>query len=243
MAGEAWEDEFDPEMDAETFILQYELDDRAAASLRSSPEEVVRGVISEGPPTGENPSAQIMARVRQMSEDTAQDWDTFISVVDDRAKEVFAAQSQELIQAVMEEGPLNGSNPSAILMARIRKAGGTQNSGRRVAKSKVPNGSAQTVVRGGRQPHVKAGQASSSSESQSGLHGLGLALCKLNNDMWNFDVPAATVIATFKNVLKKREATVAAAQATPAQSGEWPEWAEDEPRKKKAKQEEDEWPE
>jgi len=242
MAEESWEEEFDPDMDAETFILQYELDDHAAAALRSSPEEAVRSVISQGPPSGHNNSALIMSRLRQVNEGTDQDWDTFISMVDDKAKEVFLAQSEEVMQAVMEQGPLVGTNPSAILMARIRKAGGTQQgSCRRVAKrSNLPTVSAtaagQGVVRGGRQPHGSA------------LQGLGQALCKLSSDMWNFDVPAATLVATFKNVLKSRVAAVAAAQMTTVAavlpvSDEWPEWpeasAEDissEPRKKKARQ-------
>jgi len=256
MAGEAWEDEFDPEMDAETFILQFELDDDAAAAMRSSPEEVVRSVISQGPPSGDNPSALIMARIRQVSEDTAQDWDTFISMVDEKAKEVFSVQSEEIVQAVMEQGPLFGSNPSAILMARIRKAGGsTVGGGRRVAKPKVPNGLVKTSGNagawGGRQQYDQAGGTSNS------LQGLGLSLCKLNGDMWNFDVPAATLIATFKNVLKTRETAVVTARGTPVAavaapktpvaavptlSDEWPEGpaasAEDmsfEPKRKKAR--------
>jgi len=242
MAEEAWEEEFDPDMDAETFILQYELDDDAAAALRSSPEEAVRSVISQGPPSGHNNSALIMSRLRQVNEGTDQDWDTFISMVDDKAKEVFLAQSEEVMQAVMEQGPLVGTNPSAILMGRIRKAGGTrQGSCSRVAKrSHLPTVSAtaagQGVVRGGRQPQVSA------------LQGLGQSLCKLSSDMWNFDVPAVTLVATFKHVLKTREAAIAAAPmrtvaaALPV-SDEWPEWpeasAEDvssEPRKKKARQ-------
>merc|ERR1712129_534365 len=150
-------------------------------------------------------------------------------------------------------GPLFGSNPSAILMARIRKAGGTLGSGRRVAKSTMPtvltNASSQGVVRGGRQPHAQARVASNSAGPQgSALQGLGLSLCKLNSDMWNFDVPGATLVAAFKDVLKTREAAVAAAQRTtvpavPTVSDEWPEWpaasAEDispEPKKKKTKQ-------
>merc|ERR1712129_67669 len=151
-------------------------------------------------------------------------------------------------------GPLFGSNPSAILMARIRKAGGTLGSGRRVAKSTMPtvltNASSQGVVRGGRQPHAQARVASNSAGPQgSALQGLGLSLCKLNSDMWNFDVPGATLVAAFKDVVKTREAAVAAPQMTtvaavPIVSDEWPEWstasAEDissEPKKKKTKQE------
>lgn len=268
MAEEVWEEEFDYEMDAETFILQYELDEDAAAALRSSPEEVVQSVISQGPPTGENPSALVMGRLRQVSADSVQDFDTFISMVDQKAKEAFAAQSEELIQAVMEEGPLIGVNPSAILMARIRKAGGTLVPGRRVAKSNVNNGLAKAlgggVVRGGRQPRAQATEASNFAVPQNlALQGLGVSLCKLNSDMWNFDVPGAMLIATFKNVLKTREGAVAGVRKThvaavpaavaavrdshmavlPTVSEEWPEWpeasAEDtssEPKKKKARQ-------
>jgi len=214
MADEGCENEFDPEMDVETFIWQYELDENAAAALRSSPEDVVKSVISQGPPTGTNPSALIMARLREVSAETTQDWDSFISVVDERAKELFCAQSEELQQTVMAEGPLFGSNPSAILMARIRKAGGTTRGGGSVAKVKAPT--SLGVQRGGRQLQAStcAGFAKSSGQGLA-LQNLGLSLCKLNGDMWNFDVPAETLLATFKSALKARETAVATFNSVP----------------------------
>lgn len=206
--------EFDAEIDVETFILEYELDENAAAALRSSPDDVVASVISQGPPSGNNPSALIMSRLRQVSADTAQDCDSFASMVDERAKELFYAQSEEIMQTVMAEGPLFGSNPSAILMARIRKAGGSMG-----AKAKPQGGSlAKTSgaggLRGGRQSHV---QASATSAAPQGLamQNLGVSLCKLNSDMWNFDVPAEALAATFKSLIKARATAVATFKSAP----------------------------
>merc|ERR1740123_1664429 len=134
---DAGEEEYNwwDEMDTETFIEQWNLDERAAAALRASSEEAVRSIISQGPILGDNPSAIVISRLRQVGGDSEQDWDTFVSMIDAKAKDTFSAQSEEVIQAVMAEGPLVGSNPSAILIGRIRKAKDAMGTGGRTAKT------------------------------------------------------------------------------------------------------------
>lgn len=110
------------EHDVESFIAEYEPDEDAANCLRTQSAEIVQSVLSEGPLMGTNPSAILMSRIRTALSAAATDWQSFLSVVDEQARELFMAQGQEVMDAVMEEGSLVGNNPSAILMGRIRKA-------------------------------------------------------------------------------------------------------------------------
>eukprot|EP00408_Alexandrium_pacificum_P029888 CAMPEP_0171277852 /NCGR_PEP_ID=MMETSP0790-20130122/64568_1 /TAXON_ID=2925 /ORGANISM="Alexandrium catenella, Strain OF101" /LENGTH=306 /DNA_ID=CAMNT_0011746993 /DNA_START=22 /DNA_END=940 /DNA_ORIENTATION=- len=108
--------------DAESFIAEYEPDETAANALRSQSSEVVLNVLSQGPLVGSNPSAILMSRIREACACAATDVDSFLEVVDDSARGQFMAQDQQVMDAIMEEGPLTGNNPSAILVMRIRKA-------------------------------------------------------------------------------------------------------------------------
>merc|ERR1740123_811220 len=127
-----------------------------------------------------------MSRLRQVKGDSEQDWDTFLAAVDDRAKDMLSLQSGEVIQAVMAEGPLVGSNPSAILMGRVRKAkdamgaGGKKASKSNAAKTSAAATPVKAVVRGGRPPQAQAKEPPSAGTlPASEVQALGEALSKL----------------------------------------------------------------
>eukprot|EP00927_Polykrikos_kofoidii_P023395 TRINITY_DN21582_c0_g1_i2.p1 TRINITY_DN21582_c0_g1~~TRINITY_DN21582_c0_g1_i2.p1 ORF type:complete len:407 (+),score=78.25 TRINITY_DN21582_c0_g1_i2:79-1221(+) len=114
--------EWHADMDVESFILGEWVDEDAANALRAQSPEIAAAVIALGPLQGENPSALIMSRIKECinKEYDGTDIDGFLALVDDRARQCLTDCSQAVIDHVMEQGPLNGANPSAILMARLR---------------------------------------------------------------------------------------------------------------------------
>jgi len=260
-----WDWEEEEEGDAESFIAEYELDEAAAHALRAQCSEVVKNVISQGPLVGNNPSAILMSRIRQATSCAATDWESFLEVVDESAREQFLALDRQVMDAVMEEGPLNGNNPSAILVGRIRKArqsldangSKTVDASKRATDADIASRRRASALGGGpasrgaaqqqvvrRQAQQQAPQKRQVRESGQSwpqgqaLQHLASLLCHVNSAMWDLDVPHEDVVATVKEALKARKAAVAAVA-----EAEWPEeaWPEDdsakqvEPPKKKAK--------
>jgi len=236
------------EGDAETFIAEYELDEAAANTLRTQSSEVVQHVLSQGPLLGNNPSAILMSRIRQANSCAATDWESFLEVVDESAREQFLAQDKQVMDAIMEEGPLIGNNPSAILVGRIRKA--KQSLGRAVDGSKKATDAAMAARR--RAGELGGGSAGGSTKASSqgaaqqrkvhqqalqqaqqkvqvkdsgqswpqgdALQNLASLLCQVNSAMWDFDAPHEDVVAKVKEALKARKAAV-----TEVVEAEWPE--------------------
>lgn len=235
------------EGDAESFIAEYELDEAAANALRTQSADVVQNVLSQGPLLGNNPSAILMSRIRQASSHAATDWESFLEVVDDSAREQFMAQEKQVMDAIMEEGPLTGNNPSAILVGRIRKV--KQSLGKAAGGSKKATDAAMAARR--RAGELGGGGAGGSSKSSSqgvakqqkvrqqalqeaqkvqandsgqswpqgdALQNLASLLCQLNSAMWNLDAPHEDVVAIVKEALKARKAAVAVVL-----EAEWPE--------------------
>lgn len=236
------EEDWDDGMDCETFIESQGIDDDAANALRSCSKELFGRIVAQGPLTGENPSALVMARIRDEGNQGVEDPEEFLAAVDDRAREVFIELHEDVRRIIMDDGPLIGHNPSAILMGRCRKAKDASKkpvgagSGRAAERAAAQQPGVKVVVkkkaaRAAQSAAVGAAGAESGRAGGAALHCLGTELCQLNAAFWDFDVSRADVMASMTAILDTREA--AAAEATTA----WEEWpAAREPPKKRMRQ-------
>jgi len=249
------------EVDVETFIAEHELDEGAAAALRGLSPEMLQAVLWQGAPTGTNPNKIMMARIRtakeEMQAEGETDVDTFLAEVDSRAKESFMAQTDAVQQAVMEEGFLSGSNPSAILMCRVRQARdalGVQTTRRGGKRAKASEGStpaavakpAKAAVPAPKGPVRQSPKAAGPSWAGGGAEDAGswplpagatqnlaTLLCQVNSAVWNFELPREDLVALFKEVLKERKVV---ADALAGDGEAWlDEGAEGQPPQKKAR--------
>jgi hypothetical protein len=205
-----WAEEWGGEtMDLESFITEHGLDQEAATMLRAQSEDVVWNVISQGPPTGANPSAIVTSRIKEASDGPA-DMESFLAVVDDMARQSFMSLDDVAMQTVMEEGYLTGENPSAILMSRVKKV--KQALGLAGKKRKASTGGGALAAQ---LPKIlpiasKASQGVVSQAPGMALQALGSSLCELNAAVWSFDVSPTTLMDMFKRVLETRQAATAA---------------------------------
>jgi len=137
--GEMYGSRVSPAEELRNFIKENGLDSHAEEALRKQTDEVIQAILSEGPLRGRNPSALLVARIRQITSTirqeekyyTQNEIDAFAeeSGLDGKAHEVLSAQSDDLIRRIIDEGPLRGRNPSALLMARIRQLGEEESRG------------------------------------------------------------------------------------------------------------------
>lgn len=112
----------------ERFLTQNCVDVSAGQALRSAPPEVQRQVLTDKPLQGcHNPSAVLMANIRRaMSADIQGNGSDAIAHwaqqnnLDRNAEASLRSLPPDFQSKVMEMGPVLGTNPSAILMGRIR---------------------------------------------------------------------------------------------------------------------------
>eukprot|EP00930_Biecheleria_cincta_P039238 TRINITY_DN26997_c0_g1_i1.p1 TRINITY_DN26997_c0_g1~~TRINITY_DN26997_c0_g1_i1.p1 ORF type:complete len:772 (-),score=139.95 TRINITY_DN26997_c0_g1_i1:156-2471(-) len=154
-AGRGAQDSSQNEVDGqelENFIVDCELDERAAEALRTASPHAQRAVMDRGPLTSaRNPSGALMARLRDAQSGKGQQresWqpeyssgyqapaqqdggvdegelENFLAEcnVDERAAEAVRTAEPHVQRAVIDRGPLTGArNPSGALMARLRDA-------------------------------------------------------------------------------------------------------------------------
>jgi len=125
-AGEA--PSFDPGTPEAAFVQQNAFDSGALAAFKALREDIRRQVMAEGPVTGNNPSAMLVARIKKVESSLNAVPNNAVSVfcqenrLDLSAEHALRALTPEVASRVMSEGPLLGSNPSAVLMSRIHKA-------------------------------------------------------------------------------------------------------------------------
>mmetsp|Transcript_43472 Transcript_43472/g.81635 ORF Transcript_43472/g.81635 Transcript_43472/m.81635 type:complete len:499 (+) Transcript_43472:63-1559(+) len=123
------------------FVSENFLDFNAEQKLREQPRDIQKLVLEEGPLTGRNPSAVLSGRIRRIQEgggkggisrreefeavDNGEDdaLSQFIreNSLDANARQKLHDQTPDVQQLVIEEGPLTGRNPSAVLSGRIRR--------------------------------------------------------------------------------------------------------------------------
>jgi len=126
----------------EEFAREMLLDERCFEVLVSQPHEVQQYVIGLGPVGGRNPSAQVMGRIAKASSEfnvkidpdkmAEMTWqggpieqrvEEFLvnNSLDDTCGEVLRKQTPECQAAVVSQGAVEGRNPNAMVMGRIRK--------------------------------------------------------------------------------------------------------------------------
>jgi len=115
------------------------VDQKAGDTLRSQSEEIIRKILGEGVMAGRNPSALLMARIRQLTTESGlggDDWDhapwrsskdsmeleSFVKEagLDGAAEEALRAQSEDVQRKIMSEDVVKCRNPSAMVMKLIR---------------------------------------------------------------------------------------------------------------------------
>jgi len=126
-----------PAAAVEDFARQNALDGPALQSLREQPPAVQHKVICEGFLSGKNKSAVLMSRIRRAAEQVTKEApphsgsrsrhedpiSAFIreNTIDTGAAQKLRDQPADVQKRVLDEGPLTGSNRSAILIGRIRR--------------------------------------------------------------------------------------------------------------------------
>lgn len=132
--------------DVHSFASENGVDSKCMDALLSATPECQEYVISRGPASGRNPSAMIMGRIKkwedehegaaQVSNHQASSYDEadegglvqqvedFIveSLVDEKCADTLRQQTYEVQAAVLNQGPVEGRNPSAMVMGRIATA-------------------------------------------------------------------------------------------------------------------------
>jgi len=125
----------------EGFIVESMLDERASEILRQCTPDVQRAVVSSGG-TGDarNPSAVVLARIKAAKMKTQaggggggrgqdrQDVDGAVQQfvqendLDEKSSQALLFCPPDVQQQVLSQGPLEGRNPSAMVMGRIKRA-------------------------------------------------------------------------------------------------------------------------
>mmetsp|Transcript_68563 Transcript_68563/g.108812 ORF Transcript_68563/g.108812 Transcript_68563/m.108812 type:complete len:219 (+) Transcript_68563:98-754(+) len=121
----------------EEFCAVNQLDAKCIENLRSQPTEVQQFVISRGPASGTNPSAMITSRIAKccqefsvassISPENMQDvtnkLEEFINAnfLDENVAQTLREMPIDCHIAIMSMGPAGGTNPSAMVQARIAK--------------------------------------------------------------------------------------------------------------------------
>lgn len=128
-------------VDVEGFIVESMLDERASEILRQCTPDVQRAVVSSGG-TGDarNPSAVVLARIKAAKMKTQaggggggrgqdrQDVDGAVQQfvqendLDEKSSQALLFCPPDVQQEVLSHGPLEGRNPSAMVMGRIKRA-------------------------------------------------------------------------------------------------------------------------
>lgn len=127
-------------MSIEEFADVNNLDDKCIEVLKLQPPEVQQYVISQGPAGGRSPSAIVMARIKKCGagghiqvpaappagfdfDRIAQTVEEFISTngLDDKCSELLRTQTVDCQVAVLNLGPADGRNASAMVMGRIAR--------------------------------------------------------------------------------------------------------------------------
>lgn len=116
----------------EAFIVDHGLDERVQEALREASEEEVRRILDSGPISARNPSAVVTSMLRRSREGSQRggggerrprlDLGTFIkeSGLDSTAEDALCSQTDDVIQAILEDGVMKGYNTSAMVMRKIR---------------------------------------------------------------------------------------------------------------------------
>eukprot|EP00406_Dinophysis_acuminata_P008107 CAMPEP_0179236650 /NCGR_PEP_ID=MMETSP0797-20121207/14036_1 /TAXON_ID=47934 /ORGANISM="Dinophysis acuminata, Strain DAEP01" /LENGTH=589 /DNA_ID=CAMNT_0020943911 /DNA_START=240 /DNA_END=2009 /DNA_ORIENTATION=+ len=132
-----------PESAVDLFCFQNGVDPSAIRQLKEQPLDVQEKVIQEGFLTGSNKSAVLMSRVRRIVSGLAAAPDppplggpgaqggnaladqvttfAYENQLDAGATNLLREQSEHVQRMVLEEGPITGSNRSAILISRVRR--------------------------------------------------------------------------------------------------------------------------
>eukprot|EP00811_Abedinium_folium_P012129 NODE_21242_length_762_cov_5.707087.p1 GENE.NODE_21242_length_762_cov_5.707087~~NODE_21242_length_762_cov_5.707087.p1 ORF type:complete len:219 (+),score=58.59 NODE_21242_length_762_cov_5.707087:50-658(+) len=130
-------------MSVDDFTTQNSLDDKCYEALLAAPPEVQHMVLSQGPAVGKNPSAMVMARIAKYGagftpaavgmnvamsapyeiRHSPEELEDFIGTyeLDEKCAESLRNTSWACQAAVMGQGPVEGRNPSAMIMGRVAK--------------------------------------------------------------------------------------------------------------------------
>lgn len=128
-------------MSLEEFSLMNNLDEKCVQVLNIQPPEVQQYVISQGPAGGTNPSAIVMARIKKFGAGSSfqippavtpsgfdlanvpEKVEEFIAVhaLDEQCAQLLRTQTVDVQVAVLNLGPAEGRNSSAMVMGRIGK--------------------------------------------------------------------------------------------------------------------------
>lgn len=126
----------------EDYLAAQGVDQKASDALRAQSQDVIRQILDEGVMAGRNPSALLMARIRQLNSDSGggggEDWDhapwrhkdsveleAYVKEagLDVAAAEALYAASDEVKRRIMEEDVAKCRNPSAMVMKLVKTGG------------------------------------------------------------------------------------------------------------------------